>query len=67
MGRLISFRGSRGPLHLLIDSTGIKVEGEGEWRANIHGGQKRRVWRKIQIGIDERMQEIRAVEVTASE
>ena len=27
----IPFRGSQGPLHLLIDSTGIKVEGEGEW------------------------------------
>jgi hypothetical protein len=27
----IPFRGSAGPLHLLIDSTGIKVEGEGEW------------------------------------
>ena len=27
----IPYRGSAGPLHLLIDSTGIKVEGEGEW------------------------------------
>ena len=33
------------PLHLLIDSTGIKVEGEGEWNARKHGGAKRRVWR----------------------
>ena len=45
----IPFRGSQGPLHLLIDSTGIKVEGEGEWNARKHGGQKRRVWRKIHI------------------
>jgi len=29
----IPYRGSQGPLHLLIDSTGIKVEGEGEWLA----------------------------------
>ena len=29
----IPHRGSKGPLHLLIDSTGIKVEGEGEWNA----------------------------------
>ena len=35
--------GSQGPLHLLIDSTGIKVEGEGEWNARKHGGAKRRV------------------------
>jgi hypothetical protein len=31
-------------VHLLIDSTGIKVEGEGEWHARKHGGPKRRVW-----------------------
>ena len=45
----IPYRGSGGPLHLLIDSTGIKVEGEGEWNARKHGGTKRRVWRKIHI------------------
>ena len=28
---IIPYRGSQGPLHLLIDSIGIKVEGEGEW------------------------------------
>ena len=38
---------------LLIDSTGIKAEGEGEWNARKHGGSKRRAWRKIHIGIDE--------------
>ena len=32
----IPYRGSNGPLHLLIDSTGIKVEGEGEWNARKH-------------------------------
>uniref|UniRef100_UPI000AF996D2 IS5 family transposase n=1 Tax=Pseudorhodobacter antarcticus TaxID=1077947 RepID=UPI000AF996D2 len=32
----------------------IKVEGEGEWNARKHGGTKRRVWRKIHIGIDEK-------------
>jgi hypothetical protein len=50
----IPYRGSDGPLHLLVDSTGIKVEGEGEWNARKHGGAKRRVWRKIHIGIDEK-------------
>ena len=50
----IPYRGSDGPLHLLVDSTGIKVEGEGEWNARKHGGTKRRVWRKIHIGIDEK-------------
>jgi len=63
----IPFRGSQGPLHLLIDSTGIKVEGEGEWNARKHGGTKRRVWRKIHIGIDEQTLEIRAAEFTTSD
>lgn len=55
-----------GPLNLLIDSTGIKAEGEGEWNARKHGGPKRRIWRKIHIGIDEETLEVRAVEVTTS-
>jgi transposase len=63
----IPYRGSRGPLHLLVDSTGIKVEGEGEWNARKHGGPKRRVWRKIHLGIDEQTLEVRAIEVTTSE
>lgn len=62
----IPYRGSTGPLHLLIDSTGIKVEGEGEWNARKHGGPKRRVWRKIHLGIDEETLDFRAVEVTTS-
>ena len=62
----IPYRGSNGPLHLLIDSTGIKVEGEGEWNARKHGGPKRRVWRKIHLGIDEQTLVVRAVEITGS-
>ena len=62
----IPHRGSQGRLHLLIDSTGIKVEGEGEWNARKHGGTKRHVWRKIHIGIDEKTLEIRVVKFTTS-
>lgn len=62
----IPYRGSKGPLHLLVDSTGIKVEGEGEWHTRKHAGSKRRVWRKLHLGIDEETLEIRAVEVTSS-
>ena len=62
----IPTRGPKGPLHLLVDSTGIKVEGEGEWHARKHGGSKRRVWRKIHLGIDEQALEIRAVEIIGS-
>lgn len=62
----IPYRGGEGPLNLLIDSTGIKAEGEGEWSARKHGGTKRRIWRKIHIGIDEETLEVRAVEITGS-
>ena len=62
----IPYRGSKGPLHLLVDSTGIKVQGEGEWHARKHGGPKRRVWRKIHLGVDEQTLEVRAVEITGS-
>ena len=62
----IPYRGGTGPLNLLIDSTGIKAEGEGEWNARKHGGPKRRIWRKIHIGIDEQTLEVRAVEITGS-
>ena len=62
----IPYRGGAGPLNLLIDSTGIKAEGEGEWNARKHGGSKRRIWRKVHIGIDEETLEVRAVEVTGS-
>ncbi|ARO14879.1 hypothetical protein BVG79_01533 [Ketogulonicigenium robustum] len=62
----IPYRSSKGPLHLLIDSTGIKVEGKGEWHARKHGSPKRRVWRKIHLGIDEETLQIRAVGITGS-
>ena len=52
---------------MLIDSTGIKVEGEGEWNTRKHGGPKRRLWRKIHLAIEEETLEVRAVAVTSSE
>lgn len=55
-----------GLLHLLIDSTGIKVEGEGEWIRRKHGASRKRIWRKIHIGIDAETLDIRAIEVTTS-
>ncbi len=48
---------------LILDSTGSKVYGEGEWKVRKHGWSKRRTWKKIHIGIDS-LGEIRAVSVT---
>jgi hypothetical protein len=54
------------PLHLLVDSTGIKMLGEGEWKRKKHGADYRRQWRKVHMGIDAQTLEIRAIEVTAN-
>ena len=62
----IPYRQSNGALHLLIDSTGIKAEGDGEWHAKKHGPSKPRQWRKVHLGIDAETLEIRAIEVTGS-
>jgi hypothetical protein len=51
-------------LHLLVDSTGIKMLGEGEWKNKKHGADYRRRWRKVHLGIDADTLEIGAVEVT---
>jgi hypothetical protein len=48
------FAQSGGPLHLVIDSTGLKILGDGEWQAHKHKtSNKRRSWRKLHLGIDE--------------
>jgi len=49
--------------NLILDSTGIKVFGEGEWKVRKHGWSKRRTWKKVHIGIDSKG-EVRAVAVT---
>lgn len=54
------------PQHILIDATGIKVYGEGEWKRKIHGVGKRRQWLKIHAAIDATSQEVVSLEVTAS-
>jgi len=40
-------------LHLVVDSTGVKVYGEGEWKVRQHGIGKRRTWRKLHFCVDE--------------
>jgi Transposase DDE domain len=50
--------------HLVVDSTGIKVYGEGEWKVRQHGVGKRRTWRKLHFCTDEATLEI--VSVVAS-
>tara|TARA_R110002126_G_scaffold27665_16_gene92875 strand:- start:15556 stop:16500 length:945 start_codon:yes stop_codon:yes gene_type:complete len=40
------------PIHLIIDSTGLSIVGEGEWAAVKHGGKGRRGWKKLHLGVD---------------
>jgi hypothetical protein len=53
--------------HIVIDSTGVKVYGEGEWKVRQHGASKRRTWRKVHLGVDVATQEIIAVEMTSND
>lgn len=62
----IPFRPGAGALHLLIDSTGVKAGGDGEWCAKKHGASKPRIWRKVHLGIDAETLEIRAIEITGA-
>jgi hypothetical protein len=52
------------PLHLLIDSTGLKIYGEGAWLDQKHGIRSRRRWRKLHLGVDADTHEIVAMELT---
>src|SRR5918998_1543971 len=58
---------ARGPVHVVIDATGLKVHGAGEWLAETHGGRGRRTWRKLHLAVDPDSGEILASELTASE
>lgn len=54
-------------IHVVVDSTGVKVYGEGEWKTRQHGVSKRRTWRKLHLGVDEASGEILAAVVTTND
>lgn len=58
-------RRARRGLHLVIDRSGLKVYGEGEWKVRQHAYSQRRTWRQFHISVDERSLEIQ--EVTRTE
>jgi hypothetical protein len=55
---------SGGPVHLLVDSTGLQLSGPGEWLVEKHETQRRRSWRKLHIGVDAETGQILASELT---
>jgi Transposase DDE domain len=55
------------PVHLLVDSTGLKLCGPGEWLTEKHGTRTRRSWRKMHLGVDADTGQILAAELTGPE
>lgn len=54
----------KGPIHVVVDATGLKIFGEGEWKVRQHGYSKHRMWRKLHVGIDVESKEFVMVELT---
>src|SRR5687767_13630803 len=55
------------PIHLLVDSTGLRLGGPGEWLIEKHDTRRRRAWRKLHIGVAADTGQILAAELTTSE
>ena len=55
------------PVHLLVDSTGLKLCGPGEWLVEKHAAKVRRSWRKLHIGVDADTGQIIAAELTSKD
>jgi len=55
-----------GHLDIVMDSSGLKIYGEGEWKVRSHGKSKRRTWRKLHVGVDPQSGEIQAAVLTAN-
>lgn len=64
---LIPRRARGGPIDVVVDSTGLKVSGEGAWKVRRQGTGKRRAWRKVQLAIDADVKDVLAVEVTTEQ
>lgn len=55
------------PIHVVVDGTGAKVYGEGEWKVCKHGWGKHRTWKKLHIGVNEKTGDILFGEVTGND
>ena len=60
----LNARKSKGKVFLVVDTTGLKVYGEGEWKVRKYGWSKRRTWRKWHLAVNEQTQEIEAEVLT---
>jgi hypothetical protein len=60
----LAVAGGTGSIDVVVDSTGLKVFGEGEWKTRKHGVSKRRTWRKLHLAVNPKTQEIEAEVLT---
>jgi hypothetical protein len=63
----IPCKARKDPIHVVVDSTGLKIYGEGEWKVRQHGVGKRRTWRKVHLAADADAKDVLGVEVTTVE
>jgi hypothetical protein len=55
------------PVHLLVDNTGLKLSGAGEWLVEKHGTSRRRSWHKLYTGVDADTGQIVAAALTTND
>lgn len=60
-------RPRKGSIHVVGDSTGLKIFGEGEWKVRQHGVDKRRTWHVIHLAVDATEKDIIGIEVTTAD
>jgi hypothetical protein len=64
LGVVLDVRKHKGAIDVVVDSTGLKVFGEGEWKMRAHGKSKRRTWRKLHLSVNPATHEIEAETLT---
>lgn len=62
--KLPKTKSTKGGLNILIDSTGLKIYGEGEWKVRKYSWNRRRLWRKLHLAVNDKSQTIEAFELT---
>jgi Transposase DDE domain len=61
-----SVKEGKGKIYVVIDSTGLKVYGEGEWKVRQHGWGKHRTWMKLHVAVDEATAIIESCQLTTN-
>ena len=67
LATLLAQAQTNGPMHIVIDATGLKVYGAGEWLVEKHGERGKRTWRKLHLAVDPSTGEILASELTSTD